>query len=147
MAGRMRDGVVGEPRAMAAAGAAAKVELAAAEEAAAAPKVPALVATAAVADLVVAVEDAIGETTSGRSVPRRRATSSPSVLGARFGWPRGKHMLIEHGDAGDVAADVRRGSRRGSSVICGEGTRQVQCDGRGKNRGWRARQADRAIYS
>ena len=37
-------------------------------------------------------------------------------------------------------------SRRGSPDLRGEGNRRVQSDGREKSRGWRARQADRAIY-
>ena len=57
--GVMRDGVVaavaGAPRAVAAAGAATRVEVAVAEEATAAPVVPAIVATAVVADLLAAV--------------------------------------------------------------------------------------------
>ena len=49
-------------------------------------------------------------------------------------------MLIKHGGSGDGAADVRRGSRRGSSGVRGEGNKKVvQCDGRGRSRGWRAR--------
>ena len=82
--------VAGEPRAMAAAGAVsrmkvaeARVEVAAVEEAAAAPIVPTVVATAAVADLMAAVGDAPGGATSRKSTPRRRATSSPTVLGAQ----------------------------------------------------------------
>ena len=83
--------VAGTPMAMAAAGAAARVEVVAArvevataeEEATAAPVVPAVVATATVADLVAAVGNATGGATSGRSAPRRRATSSPGVIGAR----------------------------------------------------------------
>ena len=52
---------------------------------------PAVVATAAVADLMAAVGDATGGATSGRSAPRRRVTSSPSVLGARVLDTRGAH--------------------------------------------------------
>ena len=67
----MRDEVVaavaGAPRAVDVAGAAAKVEVAAAEEAAAAPVQPSVVATASVADLLTAVGDATGGITSGRS--------------------------------------------------------------------------------
>ena len=55
-------------------------------------------------------------------------------------------MLIGRGGAGDGAADVRIESRRGSSGVRGKGNRQAQCGGRGRSRGWRARQADRAIY-
>ena len=87
MTGVLRDEVVavvaGASRAVAAAGAAARVEVTAAEEAAAVPVVSAVLATAAVADLMAAVGDATGVATSGRSGPRRRVTSSPSVLG---GW-------------------------------------------------------------
>ena len=54
--------------------------VAAVEEAAAAPVVPAVITTAVVADLMAMVGDAIGGATSGRSAPRRRATSLPSVL-------------------------------------------------------------------
>ena len=43
-------------------------------------------------------------------------------------------MLIGRGDAGDGYSDIRRGSRRGSSGTRGEGTRQVQRDGRGRSR-------------
>ena len=62
---------------------AARVEVATAEELAAAPVVPAVVATAAVADLMAAVGDATGGAISGGSAQRRRVTSSPRVLGAR----------------------------------------------------------------
>ena len=75
--------VTGIPRAVAAVGTAIRVEVAAAEEAAAAPVVPAVVATVVVADLMATVDDATGGATSGRSTPRKRVTSSPSVLGAR----------------------------------------------------------------
>ena len=83
--------VAGASRAVAAAGTAARVEVASAEEAAAAPVVPAEVATAAATDLKAAVGDATGEVTSGRTAPRRRATSSPSVLGARVLATRRAH--------------------------------------------------------
>ena len=83
--------VAGAPSAVAAAGTAIRVEVAAAEEAAAAPVVPALVATAGVADLMAAVGDVTGGATSGRSAPRRRVTSSPSVLGARVLATRRAH--------------------------------------------------------
>ena len=63
--------------------AAARVEVAVVEKEAAAPIVPALVTTTAVADLTAAVGDATGGVTSKRNAPRRRATSSPSVVGAR----------------------------------------------------------------
>ena len=83
----MRDDVVaavaGVPRAIAAAGIAARVEVAAVEEAAVVPVVPAAVATTAGADLMAAVGDATRGALSGRSAPRRRATSSTSVLDAR----------------------------------------------------------------
>ena len=69
--------VAGAPRAVAVARAAARVEIAAAKEAAAAPVVPAVVATTAVGDFLAAVGDVTGGATSRRSVPRRRATSSP----------------------------------------------------------------------
>ena len=75
--------VAGTPRAVAATGSSIRVEVAVAEEAAAAPVVPAVVTPAAVADFIAAVGDTAGVVTSGRSVPRRRATSSPSVLGDR----------------------------------------------------------------
>ena len=75
--------VAGAPRAVAVAGAAARVEVATAEEEAAAPEVPAVVAMVAVADLLAAVGDATRGTTSGRSAPRSRVTSLPRVLGAR----------------------------------------------------------------
>ena len=81
----MRDEVVGTPRVGAAAGTSIRVE------AAVAPVVPAVVATAAVADLLAAVGDAIGGATSGRSAPRRRVTSSPSVLGAQVLATRRAH--------------------------------------------------------
>ena len=72
-AGEVRDEVVaavaGAPRAVAAAGTAARWEVAAASV------VPAVVATAAVANLIVAVGDATGRVTSGRSAPRKKATS------------------------------------------------------------------------
>ena len=55
--------VTGVPRAVAAAGAATRVEVASAQEAAAAPVVPTVVATAAIADLMVAVGDATGGAT------------------------------------------------------------------------------------
>ena len=42
-------------------------------------------------------------------------------------------MLIRSGGAGDGSADVRRGSRRGSSGVRGKGNRHVHCDGRGRN--------------
>ena len=71
--------IAGAPRTVAAVGAAARVEVAAAEEAVAAPVVPAVVAT----DLLAAVGDATGGATSGKSAPRRRVTFSSSVLGAR----------------------------------------------------------------
>ena len=64
------------PRAVTAAEAATRVEAAAAEEAATTPVVLAVVATAAVADLLTTVGDATGGATSGRSAPRRRATLS-----------------------------------------------------------------------
>ena len=110
--------VASAPRTVA--GAATGVEVTAAEEPAEAPVMPTVVPTAVVADLLAAVDDATGGTTSGRSAPRRRAASSPRVLGARV-WPRGQHMLIGRGGAGDGAADIRRGSRLGISGICGEG--------------------------
>ena len=88
----MRDEVVaavaGAPRTVAAAGAAARVEVAAAKEVGTAPVLPAVVATVAVADPLAALGDAIGGATSGRGAPRRRATSSPSVLGARVSASR-----------------------------------------------------------
>ena len=71
--------VAGAPTAVTAAGAATKVEVTGAEEAAA---TPAVVATAAVVDLLAAVGDATGGTTSGRRAPQRRATSSLIVLDA-----------------------------------------------------------------
>ena len=94
VAGMVRDEVVatvtGASRAVAAAGAAgrlevaeARMEVAATEKAAAAPVVPAVVATAAVANLMAAVGDATGGATSRRSSPKRRATPLQSVLGAR----------------------------------------------------------------
>ena len=93
--GDVRDEVVvavaGTPRAVAAAGTAIRVEIAAAEEVAAAPVVPVVVATAAVANLMVAVGDATGAATLGRSVRRRRVTSSPSVLSARVLASRRAH--------------------------------------------------------
>ena len=55
-------------------------------------------------------------------------------------------MPIGRGGASDGAADVRKGSRRRSSGVRDEGNRQVQRDGRGKSRGWRARQVGSAIY-
>ena len=67
--------------------AAARVKVAAAEEVAAAPIVPAVVATAAVADLLAAVGDATEGATSRRNAPGRRVTYSPSELDARV-WPR-----------------------------------------------------------
>ena len=86
-AGKVRNEVVvavaGAPRAEGTAGKATKVEITAAEEAVAAPVVPAVVVTAAVEDLMAAIGDATGGATSGRSAPRRRVTSSPNVLGAR----------------------------------------------------------------
>ena len=82
---------VGAPRAVAAAKTAIRVEVAAAEETAAAPVVPAVVATAAVTDLLAAVGDTTGVATSGRSAPGRRATSSLSVLGARVLATRRAH--------------------------------------------------------
>ena len=60
--------VAGAPRAVTAVETAIRVEIAAAE-AAAAPAVPVVVATAAVAGLLVAVGDAVGGVTSGRSAP------------------------------------------------------------------------------
>ena len=95
--------VAGAPWAMAAVGVAARVEVATAEEAAAAPVVPAVVAAAVVSGLMAAVVDVAGGATSGRSTPRRRVTSSPSVLGARVLATRRAHMLIGRGGAGDVA--------------------------------------------
>ena len=71
----------GALRYVATAGVATRVEVVAAEDEAAAPVVPAVVATAAVADLLAAAGDATGGATSGRRAPLRRATSSPSVLG------------------------------------------------------------------
>ena len=55
-------------------------------------------------------------------------------------------MLIGRDGAGNGASDVRRGSHRGNLVVRGEGNRQVQCDGLGRSRGWRARQVCHAIY-
>ena len=83
--------IVVAPKVMAAAGAAATVEVAAAEEAAAAAVAAAAVVTVAFADLLVAVGNATGGVTSGRSAPRRRATSSPSVPGARVLATRRAH--------------------------------------------------------
>ena len=87
VAGVVRDEVVaaaaGAPRALAMVGTEARVEVAASEEAAATPVVSAVVATAEVADVMVAVGDATGGATSGRSALRRRVTSPPSVVGAR----------------------------------------------------------------
>ena len=42
--------------------------------------VPAVVVTVTVADLLAAVGDGTGEATSGRRAPRRRSTSSPSMM-------------------------------------------------------------------
>ena len=142
-AGVVRDEVVAAvswaPRALATAGAAARVEVAAARaeepaagEAGAAPVVPAVVATAAVADLMAAVGDAVGGTTS-------------SVLGVRVLAMRA-HVLIGRGGGGDGAADVRSESRRGSPSGCDERNGQGQSDGRRRARRWRARQAGRAVY-
>ena len=78
-------------RAVTAVGAAARVEVTAAEEAAAAPVVPAVVATIAVADLMAAVGDATGGATSGRRAPRRRVASSTNLLGARVLATRRAH--------------------------------------------------------
>ena len=77
--------VAGAPRAVAAAGTSARVEVAAA------PVVPVVVAAAAVADLLVVVVYATGGAISGRNAPRRRASSSPSVLGARVLATRGAY--------------------------------------------------------
>ena len=55
-------------------------------------------------------------------------------------------MLIGRGGTGDGAADARKGSRRGSSGVRGKGNKQVQCDGRGRRRGWSARQVGCATY-
>ena len=55
-------------------------------------------------------------------------------------------MIVGRGGAGEGAADVKRGSRRGSSGVRGEGNMKVQRDGRGKIWGWRAKQAGGAIY-
>ena len=78
-AGEVRDKVVvvvaGVPKAVPTAGTATRVEVAAAEEAAATPEVPAVVATTAVSDLMAAVGDATGGATSERSVPRKRVIS------------------------------------------------------------------------
>ena len=76
--------IAGAPRAVAEAGTAIRVKVVAIEEAAVAPVVPAAVAAAVVADLMTAVGDATGGATPGRSAPRRRVTSSQSVLGARM---------------------------------------------------------------
>ena len=75
--------VAGALRAVAATGAAARVEVAATEEAVAAPVVPAVVPTAAVAHLLAVVGDATGGAPSGKIAPRRTATSLPSELGTR----------------------------------------------------------------
>ena len=83
--------VSGAPRTVAAAGTAIRVEVAAAKEAASAPEVPAVVATAAVADLIAVVGDATGGATSGRSAPQKRVTSSPNVLSARVLATRRAH--------------------------------------------------------
>ena len=64
----------GATRAAAAAGVAARVEATTAKEAAAAPVVPAVVATAVVANFLGAVEDATGGATSRRKPLRRRVT-------------------------------------------------------------------------
>ena len=139
--------VAGEPRVVAAAGTPIRVEIAAAQKTAVAPVVPTVVATAAIADLMATVGDAKGGATAGRSGRRGRVTSSPSVLGARV-LARGEHVIIGRGGAGDGAVDVKRRSRRGSPAVRGKGNRQVQSDGRGRSRGWRAnRQAGRVIYS
>ena len=55
-------------------------------------------------------------------------------------------MFIGRGGAGDRAADVRKGSQRGSSDVRGVGNGEVQCGGRGKSSWWRVRQAGHAIY-
>ena len=150
--------VAGAPRAVAVVGAgagvkvaaemaevaAARVEVAAAEEAASVPIVPAVVATATGEYLMAAVGDATGGATSGRSASRRRGTSSSSVLGA---WVLATRKARAHRTRRCWrAADVRRGSRRGSPGVRDEGNRQVQSDGWERSRGWRARQAGRAIY-
>ena len=126
--------VAGVPRAVGAAGAAARVEITAAEEAEAAPVVPAIVATAAVEDLLAAVGNATGGDTLRRSAPRRRATSSPSVLGAWVLTTR-RVQARRTRRCWQWNADVRRRSRRGSPGVRAEGNRQVQRDGRGRNRG------------
>ena len=86
-AGEVHDEVVaavaGQPRAVATAKTEIRVEVVAVENAVEAPGMPAVVATAAVADIMVAVDNATRGATSRRSAPRRRVTSSPSVLGAR----------------------------------------------------------------
>ena len=69
MRGEVVAAIAGAPMAVTTAGTAMRVEVAAAEEAAAAPVVPAVVATAAVANLMAAVGDATGGATSGRSAP------------------------------------------------------------------------------
>ena len=71
--------VAGPPRTMATAGVAAQVEIASAEEAAAAPVMPEVVATAEVADLLAAVGDATGGATSGRSAPHDEERLDPRV--------------------------------------------------------------------
>ena len=87
----MCDEVVGVSRAVAAVGTAIRVEVAAAKEEATLPVVPVVVATAVVEDLLTAVGDATRGATSGRRAPRRRVTSSPSVLGARVLATRRAH--------------------------------------------------------
>ena len=60
--------------------AAARMKVAATEEAVTVPIVPVVAATAVVADLMTAVGDANGEVTSERSATRKIATYSQSVL-------------------------------------------------------------------
>ena len=99
--------VAGASRAVAAAGAGARVELAATEEATGAPIVSAVVAMAVEADLMAAVSDATGGATSRRSAPRRKVTSSPSMLGARVLATR-RALLVGRDGAGHGAGNARR---------------------------------------
>ena len=85
----MRDEVVsavtGAPRAVAAVGVATRVEIAATAEASAAPVVPAVIATAVVADLLAAVGDATGGATSERGAPRENDFTDECARWPGFG--------------------------------------------------------------
>ena len=92
----------------------------------------------------------------GGSSSGRGSSSASSASGSGHGgssrppgrfWPREEHIIIGRGGAGDWAADLRKGSRRGNPGVRSEEKRKVQSDVRGRSRGeWWSRGAYRIAF-